>query len=121
MGESEQQITDTLLMVRPSRFGFNPETASSNVFQKPLEKEETVHSHALKEFDSLVKKLREHKIYVIVLQDSGSSSSPDSIFPNNWVSFHHDKMILYPMLADNRRLERRRDWINVMKEYFGIS
>ena len=92
MDNKEEQITDTLLMIRPSLFGFNAETAESNIFQKPSDvKKESVHSQALKEFDLLVKKLRENRIYVIVLQDSGLPSTPDSIFPNNWVSFHPGK------------------------------
>ncbi|HYV92198.1 MAG TPA: arginine deiminase-related protein [Chitinophagales bacterium] len=121
MGRSEQQITDTLLMIRPAQFAYNPETAASNIFQKTIGKGTIVHSQALKEFDLLVKKLREHKIYVIVLQDSESPLTPDSIFPNNWISFHGKEIILYPMLAENRRLERRSDWIEIIKSSFGIS
>jgi hypothetical protein len=116
MAKSEEQITDTLLMIRPALFGFNTETAESNVFQMSsgVEKE-NVHSRALEEFDLLVKKLRENRVYVIVLRDSGLPSTPDSIFPNNWISFHPGKMILYPMLAKNRRMERRNDWIELLK------
>lgn len=122
MAKSEEQITDTLLMIRPALFGFNTETAESNIFQKFSEvKKENVHSRALEEFDLLVKKLRENRVYVIVLQDSGLPSTPDSIFPNNWVSFHPAKMILYPMLAESRRMERRNDWIELLKHTLGIS
>src|SRR6185295_13044232 len=97
-------------------------TAESNIFQKSSEvKKENVHSRALEEFDLLVKKLRENRVYVIVLQDSGMPSTPDSIFPNNWISFHPGKMILYPMLAENRRMERRNDWIELLKHTLGIS
>jgi hypothetical protein len=121
MEESEEQITDTLLMIRPARFGFNAETAASNVFQKSSGEEKLIPSEALKEFDVLVKKLLEKKIYVIVLQEPEISFAPDSIFPNNWISFHYRKMILYPMLAENRRLERRTGWINLLKSLFGVS
>jgi len=78
-------------------------------------------SKRLKEFDVLVKKLREKKIYVVVLQDSETPHTPDSIFPNNWISFHHKKMILYPMLAENRRLERQKLWVELLKQTFSIS
>lgn len=122
MEKSEEQITDTLLMIRPSLFGFNTETAESNIFQKPSDvKKESVHDEALKEFDLLAKKLRENKVYVIVLQDPGMPYTPDSLFPNNWISFHREKMILYPLLAENRRMERRSDWIELLKHTSGIS
>jgi hypothetical protein len=122
MEKSEEQITDTLLMIRPSLFGFNGETAQSNIFQKPSdEKKESIHIQALKEFDLLVKKLRENRVYVIVLQDPGTPSTPDSVFPNNWISFHPEKMILYPMLTENRRFERRKDWVELLKHTLGIS
>ena len=106
MENSEELITDTLLMIRPARFAFNEETATSNVFQKnnSLISSSEIQQHALDEFDSLVKKLREQKIYVIVLQDT-DLQTPDSIFPNNWISFHRLKIILYPMMAESRRRE----------------
>ncbi len=121
MSEVREQTTDTLLMIRPACFGFNSQTANTNIFQKALSASKQIHETALKEFDALVKKLREQKIYVIVLQDHEAYSTPDSIFPNNWVSFHEDKMVLYPMLAANRRSERRSDRIGVMKSIFGIQ
>ncbi|MEO5675771.1 MAG: arginine deiminase-related protein [Chitinophagales bacterium] len=120
MKTNERQATDTLLMIRPSRFGFNAETASSNIFQSIPEEEAAVQTQALKEFDLLVKKLRGQKIYIIALQDRGTSRIPDSIFPNNWISFHSGTMILYPMLAENRRAERREDWIAFLKQTFGV-
>jgi hypothetical protein len=116
MNRRDQQTTDTLLMVRPSIFAFNDETASSNIFQQltALSKNE-ISAGALKEFDDFVKLLRLNKIYVIVLQDDVKNETPDSIFPNNWISFQDGKIILYPMLAENRRRERKTDWIAFLK------
>ena len=112
-----RQATDTLLMIRPAHFGFNVETALSNVFQKDGSiSEDEIQKKALEEFDAFVKLLRTNKIYVIVLQDDGSATTPDSIFPNNWISFHQGKIILYPMLAESRRRERRKDWIQWLKQ-----
>jgi len=117
-----QQATDTLLMIRPKRFGFNSETAASNIFQETTSlKEEAIQKKALEEFDAFVKLLRSNKIYVIVLQDDGAASTPDSIFPNNWISFHQDKMILYPMLAENRRRERKKEWIQLLKHTTNVK
>lgn len=114
------QTTDTILMVRPSQFGFNTETAGTNIFQHVTNETDlrTVHEKALKEFDDFVQLLRSHKIYVIVLQDPGTPFTPDSIFPNNWISFHDETIVLYPMLAENRRKERRSGWISLLKHAF---
>ncbi|MCB0516367.1 MAG: amidinotransferase [Bacteroidetes bacterium] len=99
------------MMIEPQNFGFNEQTATSNVFQKNvgLDKE-TIQNNAIKEFHQFVEKLRKHGINVCVFKDYPIPATPDSIFPNNWVSFHEDgTIILYPMLAENRRLERRSD------------
>jgi hypothetical protein len=112
-----EQVTDTLLMVRPAGFAFNSETAGSNIFQTADNDADRsdIHAKALQEFDALVKKLRQNKVYVIVLQDPGIPATPDSIFPNNWISFHKKEIVLYPMLAANRRQERRNDWVLFLK------
>lgn len=117
---SKFQLTDTLLMVRPAQFGFNAETAPTNIFQDANETSnpKIIHEKALKEFDDFVQLLRSNKIYVIVLQDPGIPVTPDSLFPNNWISFHKDTIVLYPMLAPNRRLERRSSWISLLKVAF---
>ena len=95
-----------LLMVRPVRFGFNEQTASSNPFQTRVA-EEDIQRRALEEFDGMVSLLEEHEIPVIVAQDTPEPQTPDSIFPNNWFSTHSDgSLVLYPMFAPNRRLER---------------
>ncbi|MEP7129038.1 MAG: arginine deiminase-related protein, partial [Chitinophagales bacterium] len=119
---STVQVTDTLLMVRPAHFGFNTETAGTNIFQHATAaNNDSIHEKALIEFDDFVQLLRSNKIYVIVLQDPGKPVTPDSIFPNNWISFHEGNMVLYPMLAPNRRLERRRNWISLLKDAFHMN
>jgi hypothetical protein len=103
----EPQSAPAVLMVRPASFGFNPQTAESNVFQHavtPLEDEVSV------EFDAVAAALRGAGIEVLIAADTAAPPKPDAIFPNNWVSFHHDGTIaLYPLLAPNRRAERRED------------
>jgi hypothetical protein len=103
----------TVLMVRPARFAFNTQTAVSNFFQVSGEgPEEEIHNKALSEFDAFVKKLRDAGIDVRVFDDTLLPHTPDSIFPNNWISCHDDgTMVLYPMLTENRRAERRSDII----------
>lgn len=120
MLSKREQATDTILMIRPAQFGFNHETAASNVFQKGSEQApDEIQQKALKEFDELVKLLRLNKIYVIVIGDDGKLHTPDSVFPNNWISFHSGKMVLYPMLSESRRRERRSDWIQLLKQCSG--
>ena len=103
----EPQSAAAVLMVRPARFGFNPQTAASNVFQKEGEPA-GVHEAALREFDALAEQLSRAGLQVILVQDTVHPVKPDAIFPNNWVSFHRDGTVaLYPMMAPNRRLERR--------------
>lgn len=109
-----QQITNTILMIRPVAFRMNEETAINNYFQEDLElKNAEINTKAQKEFDDFVTKLREVGVNVVVENDDINMDTPDSIFPNNWVSFHHDGVVaLYPMFAENRRRERREEIIN---------
>ena len=103
-------ITNTVLMIRPVQFRMNEQTAVNNFYQKKSENilPETVNAMATKEFDNMVEKLRKASIQVIVVQDTKEFDTPDSIFPNNWISFHKNGTIgLYPMFAKNRRLERK--------------
>ena len=120
-----RQITDTILMVRPVNFRMNEQTAVNNYYQKVLEDvtPETVQSRALKEFDEFVNKLRSAGIQVIVFQDTKNPDTPDSIFPNNWISFHENgDVVLYPMFAENRRLERDENVLKLLeKEGFIIQ
>jgi len=114
------QTTDTVLMIEPIAFGFNEQTAVNNYFQ--VQQEGNVQEKALEEFNSFVEKLRAKGINVITIKDTIDPKTPDSIFPNNWVSFHQDgKVVLYPMFAENRRLERREDIINQIKEQFDVK
>ncbi|PKP40051.1 MAG: amidinotransferase [Bacteroidetes bacterium HGW-Bacteroidetes-13] len=105
------QITDTLLMVRPANFRMNEQTAVNNFFQsKTPASPEQVNALAQNEFDNFVKKLRSVGVHVIVVDDTASPDTPDALFPNNWISFHaNGNVALYPMFAENRRLERRDD------------
>ncbi|WP_313270480.1 citrulline utilization hydrolase CtlX [Epilithonimonas vandammei] len=114
------QTTDTVLMIEPVAFGFNEQTAVNNYFQ--VQQEGNAQDKALKEFNAFVEKLRAKDINVITIKDTLEPKTPDSIFPNNWVSFHADgKVVLYPMFAENRRLERRDDIINQIKEQFEVT
>lgn len=107
----KSQITDTVLMIRPASFRMNEETAVNNYFQKPSDLAHVdINAKAQQEFDSFVNLLRAHEIQVIVVEDDASSNTPDALFPNNWISFHHDaRVALYPMFAENRRRERREE------------
>jgi len=101
------QTTSHLLMIRPVNFGFNAETAVNNAFQVKSE-DAGAQEKAKKEFDDFVKLLQQNGVDVTVVEDSPQPYTPDSIFPNNWVSFHDDgSIVLYPMYAENRRLERK--------------
>lgn len=108
---SMEQITNTVLMVRPVAFRMNEQTAVNNFFQEKLQlKNEEINKKAQEEFDSLVKKLEAVGVQVVVVNDKKELDTPDSIFPNNWVSFHQDgTAVVYPMFAENRRRERRMD------------
>ena len=103
-------------MIRPCAFGYNPQTAVNNTFQC-AGPQENVQKKALAEFDAYVDLLRRHHIKVMVAQDTPEPATPDSIFPNNWISFHPQGMaILYPMYAPNRRLERKKDVFTLIQE-----
>jgi hypothetical protein len=120
---TESQLTSTVLMIRPVRFESNPHTAASNRFQgkSQLDAQEQQDA-ALKEFDSLAAMLGEAGIDVVVVDDTSEPHTPDSIFPNNWVSFHaNGKVVLYPMEAENRRVERRVDIIDRLSSEFGFQ
>lgn len=107
----KRQITDTIVMIRPVAFRMNEETAVNNYFQEDLDlKNAEINKKAQDEFDAFVDKLRAVGVNVIVIDDDLEMDTPDSIFPNNWVSFHQNGDIaLYPMFAENRRRERREE------------
>lgn len=118
------QTTSSILMVRPANFGFNPETASNNFYQKKDERDaQEINAVAQKEFDGFVELLQQAGVNVIVVDDTAEPFKTDAVFPNNWFSTHEDgRLILYPMFSSNRRLERRKDIIELlMQKGFKIS
>ncbi|HEY5822834.1 MAG TPA: arginine deiminase-related protein [Cyclobacteriaceae bacterium] len=119
---SQKQTPETLLMVRPASFGYNAETAASNAFQKlPKENLIAIQKLALEEFENAVRILNNNGIGIIVISDT-DSVKPDAIFPNNWISTHVNGLIItYPMLAPNRRIERRGDVIEELKNRFIVK
>lgn len=114
-----KQLTNTILMIRPVSFRMNEQTAVNNYYQQNLKhlSAQEIQSKALAEFDGFVTKLREAGINIVVIEDTLVPSTPDSIFPNNWISFHSNgKVGIYPMFAENRRLERREDILDTLEE-----
>ena len=112
------QITNTVLMIRPVQFRMNEQTSVNNYYQKAPENilTEVVNKMAVKEFDGMVRKLKKVGIQVIVVKDTKEFDTPDSIFPNNWISFHSNGTIgLYPMFAENRRLERKESVLEAVE------
>lgn len=113
------QTTNSILMIRPVAFRMNEQTAVNNYYQKVLENTtpSTVNAKAQNEFDAFVEKLRKVGVNVIVVEDTLDPDTPDSIFPNNWISFHENgDVTLYPMFAENRRAERREDILDILEE-----
>lgn len=109
------QTTSTVLMVRPARFAFNPDTAGNNAFQHDDLEPARVRSEALVEFDRFVATLRERGVNVLVVQDSAEPHTPDSIFPNNGFTTHADgTLVIYPMQGENRRLERDKGLLGAL-------
>lgn len=113
------QTTNAILMIRPVAFRMNEQTAVNNYYQKVLDglSKETVNAKAQEEFDALVRKLKMVGVHVIVVEDTLDPDTPDSIFPNNWISFHENgDVVLYPMFAENRRQERREAILDNLEE-----
>ena len=118
------QTTNHILMIRPVDFKFNEQTAGNNKFQQASDvspEQNNVQSQALQEFDGFVNLLRKNEVDVAVIDDTLQPETPDSIFPNNWVSFHNNaEVFLYPMFSENRRQERREDIITTLEKDFVI-
>ena len=113
------QTTNSILMIRPVAFRMNEQTAVNNYYQKVIDGllPETVNAKAQQEFDAFVAKLTSVGVNVIVVDDTLEPNTPDSIFPNNWVSFHENgDVALYPMFAENRRQERREELLDILEE-----
>jgi hypothetical protein len=116
------QNTSHILMIRPVSFGYNAETAVNNSFQVNTGNFQETASKAILEFDAFVQKLRDNGVDVLVYQDIIDPHTPDSIFPNNWISFHEEGIICqYPMFAENRRKERNNAVIQLVKENFKVK
>lgn len=114
-----KQTTNSILMIRPVAFRMNEQTAVNNYYQKVLDNllPATVNAKAQEEFDTFVEKLQNVGINVTVVDDTLDPDTPDSIFPNNWISFHENADVaLYPMFAENRRLERREEILDLLEE-----
>ena len=120
----KKQITNIVLMVRPVRFRMNEQTVVNNYFQEEMDlKNDEINRQAQQEFDVLVEKLRTVGVKVIVVDDIYEQNTPDSVFPNNWITFHQNgDVAIYPMFAENRRRERREDILDkVETEGFDIE
>lgn len=113
-----QQTTNSILMIRPINFRMNEQTAVNNYFQENVDLQNAeINRKAQEEFDSYVFKLKSYGVEVLVISDTDTFDTPDAIFPNNWISFHADGTVgLYPMFAENRRLERRDDILTEIEE-----
>ena len=124
MKKIKKQITSSLIMVRPRHFNFNLETAENNHFQKEekILSEEKILKKAIKEFDNLVDKLLKNKINVTVIDDRIDVKTTDSVFPNNWISFHQNSLVfIYPMFSENRRKEKRKDILEKLDNEYEIK
>lgn len=109
-------------MVKPVHFGFNPQTATSNAFQRRGSFEQDAQENALREFLAYTSLLRANGITVVQAEDTDSPFTPDSIFPNNWFTTHSDgTLVLYPMAAFNRRQERKEEFLSVIKKNFEVK
>ena len=115
-----QSLARTILMVRPNNFRSNEMTSTNNFYQSKdtTQSPSAINQHAITEFDSLSHALQQTGVQVVVVQDDPQQDTPDSCFPNNWISFHPThKYILYPMYAENRRLERQLDIFTPLKQH----
>ncbi len=119
---SRQQCAGAVLMIRPAAFDYNPQTAATNKMQQRPSGGTAAQARACAEFDGLVGALRSEGIAVCVVPDSAEPAKPDAVFPNNWVSFHEDgTVVLYPMQAEIRRRERRREVIDAVVAELGFK
>ncbi|HYK23656.1 MAG TPA: arginine deiminase-related protein [Candidatus Acidoferrum sp.] len=117
------QSTNSVLMIRPSRFYPNPETAADNAFQAGLDcGVHELSAAARKEFDAAVQKLRAAGVNVHVFEDTAEPEKPDAVFPNNWISTHHDgRIALFPMYSALRRRERRHDIVGELRKHYRVT
>ena len=113
-----KQITNSILMIRPVNFRMNEQTAVNNYFMEDMSiKNAEINARAQQEFDQFVEVLRDNGVEVVVVDDRIETDTPDSVFPNNWISFHENgTVVVYPMFAENRRKERREDLFDILEE-----
>jgi hypothetical protein len=116
------QSTNSVLMIRPYRFYPNPETAADNAFQSRLDYAvDPLSTAARKEFDAAVQNLRAARVTVHVFEDTAEPEKPDAVFPNNWISTHHDgRIALFPMYSTLRRRERRQDIVGELRKHYRV-
>ena len=115
------QHTSHLLMIKPVKFDFNAETAVNNSFQSKSA-DNAVQEKALNEFEAFITTLRNHGVDITVIEDTEEPHTPDSVFPNNWISFHDNGTItLYPMFAMNRRSERKQHVLDTIFKKFQVT
>ena len=117
------QSTDSVLLIRPARFYPNPETAADNAFQCDTDRDlDALTLAARSEFDSAVQTLRAAGVNVHVFEDTAEPEKPDAVFPNNWISTHHDgRIALFPMYSNLRRRERRRDIVEKLRKHYRVT
>jgi len=121
--EEHVQSTNSVLMIRPSRFYPNPETAKDNAFQRDADRSpDALTVAARKEFDAAVETLRQAGINVRIFEDTAEPEKPDAVFPNNWISTHHDgRIALFPMFSALRRRERRQDIVEELRKHYRVT
>jgi hypothetical protein len=117
------QSTDSVLMIRPGRFYPNPETAADNAFQRDADRgSDALTLAARKEFDAAMQTLRAAGVNVHVFEDTAEPEKPDAVFPNNWISTHHDgRIALFPMCSALRRRERRQDIVEELRQHYQVT
>jgi hypothetical protein len=117
------QSTNSVLMIRPGQFYPNPETAADNAFQARVDcPADALSTVARKEFDAAVQTLRAGGVNVHVFEDTAEPEKPDAVFPNNWISTHHDgRIALFPMYSALRRRERRHDIIAELRKHYHVT
>jgi hypothetical protein len=117
------QSTNSVLMIRPSRFYPNPETAADNAFQRNADRDsDALTLLARKEFDAAVQTLCDAGINVHIFEDTTEPEKPDAVFPNNWISTHHDgRIALFPMYSALRRRERRQDIVQELRKHYQVT
>ena len=118
----EKHTTSSLMLIRPARFFYNAQTAVNNAFQDADSNQQEVAKKAAQEFENLLHTLQANGVNAFAVDDTPEPETPDSIFPNNWISTHSDgRIVLFPMFAENRRLERKASVLSFLNNHFAIT